>query len=373
MKKIITKYNAFCLLCFLVIVSLHACGSTQNIKNIYLEKIKTNKYDKYQIAHDYKPINDHDTAYVKIQYSGDMGIIHSVRYRLKDSLPDGKYQVYVNDVLNKVAHYEDGRKANLWVEYHENGERREIPYKNGEIKSAIREFYSNNKLKRISKFKNNSIYSRTTYFKSGKVKMKEFFENGKCIRVEKYNEDGKLEKKQRFTSVANPKQECIGSLYQENVIPTFKFKTSNTKPLSKAYLSDTLFIGFSESLIATDSDRDYLEFSTQAVLPSTKESDPKSTNTFKFFKYANNTYGLAHAEVNFPTSHYEEAGKDMFKVVKDAALIDIGISKQDFSRIFKTDHKTMCDSVKVSDDTSDSWYLFKNDKLHKIILTPYTD
>jgi antitoxin component YwqK of YwqJK toxin-antitoxin module len=378
MIKFTTKYNVLFLSWLIIVISLHASCAAQKVVNIHLKKLKVDISETYKAKYDFTPTVLSDTAFILIKYRGDMGIIHSVEHRLKDSLPDGMYRVYIDGILSRQAHYKNRLKENLWIEYNDAGERKETMYKNGAIKGTIREFYSNNKLKRISRFKNSSIKSRTTYFKSGKVKMKEFFENGKCIQIKKYHKDGKLEAKRRFTFLTNPEEgeeECMDSFYEENVIPGFKFEKIDQKTFSKSYLSDTLFIGFSESMITINSERNYLEFAASENLSPANELNVKASNTFRFFKYTNDTYGLAYAELNFPASYYTHGyeDKDVFKIVKDSILIDIGLSKQDFATLFNADTKALCDTFKIGDDASDSWYLFRNDKLHKIILTPYTN
>lgn len=168
---------------------------------------------------------------------------------------------------------------------------------------------------------------------------------------------------------------CTEFFYIEDGMPTPKFVDLSLESFSRPYLSDTLFVGFSESSITTKLKRYYLEFNHLAMLPTKSRFKFPVNNSFGFYKYPNETYGLAYVELNFPASYYKyrDGDKNLFKIVKDSSFIDIGISKQDFVKLFKATTQTVCDTVKIGDDSSDSWYLFKNDRLHKIILTPYTD
>jgi hypothetical protein len=147
---------------------------------------------------------------------------------------------------------------------------------------------------------------------------------------------------------------CTEFFYTEDGMPMPKFLDLVQTSFSKTYLSDTLFVGFSQSSITTKSKRNYLEFTHLAMLPTKWRFDFAVNNTFRFYKYHNETYGLAYAELNFPASYYKYVygDKDVFKVVKDSSLIDIGISKQDFAKLFIAETKAVCDTIKIGDDSS---------------------
>lgn len=168
-------------------------------------------------------------------------------------------------------------------------------------------------------------------------------------------------------------EECLNFIYQENDIPTFKFEKTSKRQFSKSYLVDTLFTGFSESSITTKSGRNYIEFRAWTNIPSKKNPNFRVNNSYSFFKYSNDTYGLADVHINFPANSYKNLDKELYEIIKDSSRIDVGLSKQLFAQIFRTDAKLVCDTVQVSNDSSDSWYLFKNNRLHKIIMTLYTD
>jgi antitoxin component YwqK of YwqJK toxin-antitoxin module len=249
---------------------------SKDTKKIYLDKTKSYELNR---DYNYNLLFPADSLLINIKNKGDMGITHSTQYSLRDSLRDGKYEILVNGDLRQEGVYKNRQKQDLWIEYQDNGERREVFYRNGKRKGPIREFYDNNQLKRISRFKNRSIKSRTTYFKSGKVKMKEFFENGKCIQIETYNEGGKLEARQRFTFLKSPEEEHITSYFEEIVIPGF------------------------------------LEFGTLEDLSFEIKPDEKFNNTYRFFRHTSAARELAFGEL---VKADVKALSDILKIGDDA-------------------------------------------------------
>ena len=179
---------------FLAVFLITKCNA-QDIKRIQLKKIKTEHVEK---GFDYQMETLTDTTYLEFKRSGDFGRVYAVYFVLKDSLPDGKYEVYVDDELRQEAYYKNKRKENIWIEHKENGERREVSYKDGEIFGKIMEYNSSNNLLRMTKFKDNKIQFRESHYESGKTKMKEYYRDKRCYKIKKYDSLGKLEKKQNF-------------------------------------------------------------------------------------------------------------------------------------------------------------------------------
>jgi hypothetical protein len=64
---------------------------------------------------------------------------------------------------------------------------------------------------------------------------------------------------------------------------------------------------------------------------------------------------------------------DLFKIKYNNFLIDIGMKKADFAKIFKQNINRLCDTVNVHNDTDESWYVFKKNSLDKIIIESYID
>ena len=165
-------------------------------------------------------------------------------------------------------------------------------------------------------------------------------------------------------------EKCVDVIYLDNVMPSFKFENSIGRTFSKSYLTDTLFVDFSKSTIITDLKYESLEFSSWITL---KKLNFVVGNRYQFHKYRNGSYTLSLAELNFRSDdlRYRYIDKDLYKIAKDSSLIDIGMSKLAFAKIFETGSKAVCDTVKVGDDSSESWYVFKKDRLHQIIIMPY--
>lgn len=162
----------------------------QNVhRKIYLNKIKAvNK----SLEFDYKLIYPRDSIYIDFKYSGDFGIIYYVSFELKKNVPDGKYEIYIDNKLTQKYYIKNGLKDSLWVEYQENGERREIPYHKDTIDGNIVEYYDNNIIKRRTVVEKDSLISRETYSKSGVIQMKEHFRKNRAYKIDKYDKRGKL-------------------------------------------------------------------------------------------------------------------------------------------------------------------------------------
>lgn len=162
----------------------------QNInKKIYLNRIKSKNKN---IEFDYELIYPRDSTYIDFKYSGDFGIAYHVSFNLKENIPDGKYAIYINNRLTQESYIKNGLKDSLWVEYQENGERRETPYHKGAIDGYIIEYYDNNIIKKRAVVEESNLIYRETYSKSGVIQMKEYFRKNKAYKIGRYNKKGKL-------------------------------------------------------------------------------------------------------------------------------------------------------------------------------------
>lgn len=173
------------------------------------------------------------------------------------------------------------------------------------------------------------------------------------------------------------KTECITDIFLDREIPAFNCSDCFYDK-SKSFLIDTLFRGFYVSYKETkinkpsNDRRQYLEFS-QFYSPSPNVETLKSKeNIFKFYLNKNGSIQLESVELNFPAEDYKNVKREIFKVKKDSAFIDIGINKERFAIIFEKDLKILCDTIFVGNETNESFYIFKEDKLTKIIFNFYT-
>jgi len=143
---------------------------------------------------DFTFINTSDSIFLKFEHSEDMGHKYSHRYSLKTNVPDGKYEVYVNDTLDLKGYVKNFEKDSIWTTYYKNGNIRSIkPYKKGEIDGEMKRYYNNGILSYrgiISKGK--AVDSTFSFYETGSMKAKNYFENGVLAKQEVFEESGEL-------------------------------------------------------------------------------------------------------------------------------------------------------------------------------------
>lgn len=175
--------------------------------------------------------------------------------------------------------------------------------------------------------------------------------------------------------------DCTSDIFFDNEIPTFNYESKFPK---KRYLTpfllDTVFRNFYAVHIKPirNSERNYLEIS-KYYSPSVNIKQLKTKdNIFGFFIGLDSininekkTCALEYAELNFPTKYYRNVKRDLFKIKKDTSLLDIGMDKVLFAKIFNKDAKTLCDTISVGNETDTSYYIFKDGKLIKVIFNFY--
>lgn len=176
---------------------------------------------------------------------------------------------------------------------------------------------------------------------------------------------------------------CIHTIYTK-ALPKYGFVTEHESFIyNESYLIDSLFQDFTASKIyynwedENNEDQYYLEF-TMHFLPHGKELIGLRENKFRFVPRDDGKYIFSYAETTFNSTLYFKSldlqeKVNRFKIKIDTSYIDIGISKKHFATLFKKEVNKLCDTVKVGDDSSDSWYIFKNDTLNKIVVNPYID
>ncbi len=176
-------------------------------------------------------------------------------------------------------------------------------------------------------------------------------------------------------------KDCANSFYIENGIPQFNFEVlGKEKNYRKSFLIDTLFRHFSYHFIIREYNQkaEYQRHTLAFFKPNNTQNEnvvPSTLfNTFEFYNIKKNHYILSYVELNFSTKQYKKyIDNNYFKIYKDNVIIDIELSKKEFSKIFKEKTELLCDTVKIGDEFTDSWYLFKNNRLNKIIINPYID
>ncbi|RTQ50907.1 hypothetical protein EJV47_09850 [Hymenobacter gummosus] len=129
--------------------------------------------------------NKADNAYViKIGY-GDMGVAFSYGYVLKDSLPDGIYQLVINGTIESETPFINGKKEGVIKEYNHGILKAEIAFKQG-IKTGYSRYYK----KETSPFTilvytyNGLDYLNTTLDSNNQVVARVYSVNGLIFRRE---------------------------------------------------------------------------------------------------------------------------------------------------------------------------------------------
>ena len=93
---------------------------------------------------DYRLVDSTDKNFVDIGHQEDMGAWYGHYYRLKDSLPDGEYRIFVDDTLRLHAFMKNARKDSVWTEYYASGSLySRIPYKEGRSNGVVMYYYEN--------------------------------------------------------------------------------------------------------------------------------------------------------------------------------------------------------------------------------------
>lgn len=164
------------------------CYTQTSKYQIHLNRIINNKIKS---GYEYKLVDPKDSIYVTIKYSGDFGLVNSTYFVLKDNLPDGEYEIYVDDKLRKISFFKNGLKNNQWIDYLENNEKQITEYSNGKIKTVFK-YFPDGSLKSKSCFNSKGIKMRTIYYNSGGIKMKEYFQENKQYKIKKFDKDGKI-------------------------------------------------------------------------------------------------------------------------------------------------------------------------------------
>ncbi|HLP65086.1 hypothetical protein [Flavobacterium sp.] len=129
-----------------------------------------------------------DSIFVRITNSIIKG------FALKEEIPDGNYDIYVNNKLKSVYTIKNKKfdgsnliyddKGNIFrIRFFKNGERdglHKLFYETGELLEEVN--YVNGKTVGVSK----------TYYINGNIKSKAYYEDGKLKKIEKFDDNGNL-------------------------------------------------------------------------------------------------------------------------------------------------------------------------------------
>jgi antitoxin component YwqK of YwqJK toxin-antitoxin module len=170
-----------------MIFIIHGKTFPQEATKIFLQK---KKVEGKTLRWDYEFENQKDSLYIDFRYSGDFGLVFHVNFKLRDHLPDGKYEVYVDKILVNEAYIKNGLKNGLWAEYNDRGEKRTIPYDRDTINGYITDYYEDGLVRRITNIEKGNITWRETYSQEKVIQMKEIYRNQTVYKILKYNQKG---------------------------------------------------------------------------------------------------------------------------------------------------------------------------------------
>jgi hypothetical protein len=143
---------------------------------------------------DYLLVNKTDTAYIELDHSEDMGVTGGPDFFFKKNVPDGAYEVYIDDTINCKGWMKDGMKDSLWTYFHNNGTIfYKVFYKEDRYNGNYIEYDENGSVRCNGFFIDDKTQGALVYFyPSGKPSAKEYFEIGRLIRREEFSESGEL-------------------------------------------------------------------------------------------------------------------------------------------------------------------------------------
>lgn len=187
--------------------------ATKNTQTkIYLISPKKNNED-------YQVVNLKDTALIAFDHQGDMGVWYGHFYHLKKEIPNGEYDIFIDNKIRLKAFMKNKMKDSVWIEYFENGNIQAISsYKNDLENGEYKRYYDSGKLSSIGSYVNGlsegefveyyesgklgskrkyvngkPMDTSFVYYESGKIRSLSYFKNGVHYREEIFDENGKLE------------------------------------------------------------------------------------------------------------------------------------------------------------------------------------
>lgn len=185
-------------------------------------------------------------------------------------------------------------------------------------------------------------------------------------------------------------KDCESSILIRDGIPEFQFlQHRKVSKFSLTYLTDTVFKNFRVRKCyddwqgEIDEDKHFFEFKYFLWPDSQNYLDVKE-NIITFSATDDGRYLLSQAEINFSFGRlspifqsgnpgFPESQLERLQFSHEDQIIEIGMSKKEFTETLSKKSSSLCDTVKVEDGFNKSWYFFSADTLRKIIFKPYVD
>jgi antitoxin component YwqK of YwqJK toxin-antitoxin module len=122
-------------------------------------------------------------------------------FRLKPNLPDGTYEVYINDTLNYKASYKKNSKNGIWIYYYPNGViSSKYNYKNGKKDGMYETFQEDGSLIKSGNYSEDKRMGMWTddYSKDSLILKRYHFKNDEKIKEEEFYPNGNLKSEAHF-------------------------------------------------------------------------------------------------------------------------------------------------------------------------------
>lgn len=141
----------------------------------------------------FRLLDQADTSYVFITDATRRAGLGSA-YSLKEKLPDGEYEIYVNQNLKAKYAYSNGLRSGDWTNLYDNGQiERLVPYLNGKLHGYRRKYFEDGKLMEQIFYVDDKAEGTSFFnYPSGNAKSKYYHKNGKTYKRETFDEDGKI-------------------------------------------------------------------------------------------------------------------------------------------------------------------------------------
>lgn len=154
------------IICFLIYFSSFNCFS-----QIKIELTKSTENNK-----DYIFKKTSDSTYLNVGHKEDMGAWYGFYFEFKKNIPDGNYQVFVNNKIRSNGLIKNSQKEGFWKEYNNDGELTVIyKFNKGILNGKSIWNYRNKKVKQIANYKKGKVIWSKSYNEEGKLISKTYF------------------------------------------------------------------------------------------------------------------------------------------------------------------------------------------------------
>ena len=172
------------LFCILLLVLLASCVQVKKRLDL------STSIDETGVG--YIEVKDKDSSYFEAYWNG----LDDNGFRLKSSLPDGRYDVFLDDTLHYRAHYKNNQKSKVWSYYFAGSEQayHTVTYVNGKRNGASKMYNKSGVLIETGQYKDDKKEGVWTgYSEDGKtILSKIYYRNDQMYKLERFRDDGSI-------------------------------------------------------------------------------------------------------------------------------------------------------------------------------------